>query len=276
MKTIALLALLCAATLAGAAVAAQGAKATQQSLTTDQVIQMVEAGLGEDLIITRLRRDGKAFNLEVEEMLRLKKSGVSDNILKIMVDPKAAIAGADEGERAGSTAPADTTKSEPTGPVSEIGVYYKRASGWVEMLPEVVNWKTGGVLKSIASAGIVKGDVNGIVNGPNSRNSVKTPVEVLIYVPEGTAITEYQLLRLRPKDDRREFRTITGGIMHTSGGATRDLVPFEGKRVAPRMFEVLLPSNLGAGEYGFLAPGSPMSSHASAQLGKIYTFRLLE
>ena len=95
MKTIALLALLqilCTVTLSGAATAAQSATAPQQGLTTDQVIQMVEAGLGEDLIITRLRRDGKAFNLEVEEMLRLKKAGVSDNIIKVMVDPKAQIA----------------------------------------------------------------------------------------------------------------------------------------------------------------------------------------
>jgi hypothetical protein len=100
-------------------------------------------------------------------------------------------------------------------------------------------------------------------------------VEILIYAPEGVAITEYQLLRLRQKGDRREFRTITGGILHASGGATRDLVPFEGKKIAPRTWVVILP-NLGAGEYGFLAPGAVATQHASAQLGKMYTFRLLE
>ena len=36
--------------------------------------------------------------------------------------------------------------------------------------------------------------------------------------PEGTAITEYQLLRLRDAKDGREFRTVTGGVMHVSGG----------------------------------------------------------
>ena len=35
----------------------------------------------------------------------------------------------------------------------------------------MVNWKTGGVIKSIASAGIVKGDVNGHTP-THSRNSV--------------------------------------------------------------------------------------------------------
>jgi hypothetical protein len=28
------------------------------------------------------------------------------------------------------------------------------------------------------------------------------------------AITEYQFLRLRQKDNRREFRTVTGGVLH--------------------------------------------------------------
>jgi hypothetical protein len=82
-------------------------------------------------------------------------------------------------------------------------------------------------------------------------------------------------LRLRQKGDRREFRRVTGGMLHASGGATRDLVPFEGKKIAPRTRIVVLP-NLGAGEYGFLAPGAVSPQHASAQLGKMYTFRLLE
>lgn len=123
--------------------------------------------------------------------------------------------------------------------------------------------------------GVVSGDVNGVIQGSNSRNAVKTPLEFLIYAPEGVAITEYQLLHLRQKSDRREFRTVTGGILHASGGATRDLVPFEGKKIAPRMWTVILP-NIGPGEYGFLPPGAVGSQHAGAQLGKIYTFRLLE
>ena len=142
------------------------------------------------------------------------------------------------------------------------------------MLPEVVNWKTGGVLKSVASAGIVKGDVNGHIPGAHSRNSAVSPVEALIYAPEGIAITEYQLIHLHEQPGSREFRTVTGGVMHVSGGATRDVIPFEGKKVANRTYRVLLPS-LGAGEYGFLPPGA-VTSASSASIGKMYTFRLIE
>jgi hypothetical protein len=139
----------------------------------------------------------------------------------------------------------------------------------------VVNWKSGGVGKSIVTFGVVKGDINGRINGPHSRNPVVGPLEFLIIAPEGVAITEYQFLRLREQKDAREFRTVTGGVFHQSGGATRDLVPFEGKKIAPRTFTVIFPT-LTPGEYGFLPPGAYTSASASAQLGKMYTFRLTE
>ena len=99
-------------------------------------------------------------------------------------------------------------------------------------------------------------------------------MEVFIYASEGVAITEYQLLHLRENKEAREFRTVTGGVMHVSGGATRDLIPFESKKTANRMYKVVLP-NLGAGEYGFLPPGA-FGSASSASMGKMYTFRLIE
>jgi len=155
---------------------------------------------------------------------------------------------------------------------ADIGVYYRRGTGWEEMLPEVVNWKTGGVLKHMATAGFVKGDINGHLNGVHSRNLLTSPTELVIYAPAGVAVTEYQLLHLHENSDSREFRTITGGVMHVSGGATRDVIPFEGRRLAKGVYQVLMP-RLAAGEYGFLAPGAAVSAN-SASIGKIYTFRV--
>jgi len=239
----------------------------QQALNNEAIVKMVKAGLAEELIVSTIQSQPGSYSLGADDLIALKSAGVSEKILAAMVAKS----------KAGTSSPAPAAKEDPAveAPVKEVGVYYKKGGEWVELLPEVVNWRQGGVLKNIATAGLVKGDINGFILGPNSRNSVKTPVEILVYASEGVAITEYQLLRLRPKGDKREFRTVTGGILHASGGATRDLVPFEGKKIAPRTWTVVLP-NLGAGEYGFLAPGAVSSQHAGAQLGKMYTFRLLE
>jgi hypothetical protein len=234
----------------------------QQQLNNESIIKLHKAGLGDDMIVNMVNTQPGQYTVGVDDVVALKQAGVSEKVIAAMMSR--------------GSAPASSQAAAPGGAYpTEIGVYYKKGDHWEEVLPEVVNWKTGGVLKTVATVGVVKGDINGRLNGPNSRNSVRTPLEFLIYASEGVSITEYQLLRLRPQKDGREFRTVTGGVLHVSGGATRDLVPFEGKKAISRTFLITLP-NLGAGEYGFLSPGSAMSSSASAQLGKMYTFHLLE
>ncbi len=62
--------------------------AKSRGLTVDNVLEMVRAGLSEDLIIARIRKEDKATDLTPEEMISLKKAGASDAILKVLLDPK--------------------------------------------------------------------------------------------------------------------------------------------------------------------------------------------
>ena len=60
-------------------------------LTVDGVIAMGQAGLSEDVIIARLRKEDKAFDLSTDDMIRLKKANLSDAVIKVMMDPKTEI-----------------------------------------------------------------------------------------------------------------------------------------------------------------------------------------
>jgi hypothetical protein len=251
--------------------------AQQTALTNDSVVKMVKAQLSDDVVISTIKSQLCVFKVGPDDLIALKQDGVSDKVIAAMVDKSnmgtsagaAAQPAPEPGPAPGATAMA------AAGPVNEVGVYYSKAGAWTDLPPEVVNFKTGGVLKTIGTVGIVKGDVNGHINGLHSPNGLKSPVELLVYVQEGVAITEYQLLRLREQKDSREFRTVTGGVMHVSGGATRDLVPFESKKIAPRTYQIVLP-NLGAGEYGLLPPAGSDATSSSGRIGKIYSFRLIE
>ena len=229
---------------------------------------MVKAGLSDDIVVSTIKSQPASYSTGPDDLIALKGAGVSDKVIAAMMDK-------------GSTAPAVVAPAAAPagpsgpGPVNEVGVYYNKGGAWADPNPEVVNFKTGGVLKSIGTVGIVKGDVNGHVNGEHSRNQLKSPVDILVYTPEGTAITEYQLLRLHDSKDAREFRTVTGGVLHVSGGATRDIVPFESKKIAPRTYEIVLPS-LGSGEFGLLPPTAGDGSGSSGRIGKIYSFRIIE
>ena len=82
-------------------------------------------------------------------------------------------------------------------------------------------------------------------------------------------MTEYQLLHLHTKDNRREFRAVTGGVIHQSGGAVRDSLSFEPRKIADRTWRIRL-DHLSNGEYGLLPPG--ISSASISASGKMFTF----
>jgi hypothetical protein len=237
----------------------------QQPLTNDSVLKLVKANMGDDLIVNMINTQPSTFSLTADDLIALKAAGASDKVISAMVT------------KGSAAAPAGLTTSVPSaaGPVHELGVYYKKADAWQDLEPEVINFKTGGVLKSMATDGLIKGDVNGNIKGAHSKTQITTPVEILIYAQEGVAATEYQLLLLREEKDSREFRTVTGGVFHRSGGASRDAIEFEAKKIAPRTYSLAL-SKLKPGEYGLMPPSSGDATGSTGRLGKLYTFHVIE
>jgi hypothetical protein len=237
----------------------------QEPLTNASIEKMTKAGLGESVIVSMVQNQPGKYDLSPDAIILLKTEGVSEKVLAAMAAKNAAPATA-------AAKPATEAYDD-----LEPGVYFKNKDGvWTIVPTEQVNWKTGGVLKSFASQGIVKGDVNGHLNGKDSQTKLVTPLEILIKAPEGMEATDYQLVRLHVNSDNREFRTKTGGVFHSSGGATRDNIQFEETRVGKHVYTVTIKDKLEANsEYAFLAPGLTNST-ASGSTGKAYTFHFLE
>jgi serine/threonine-protein kinase len=62
---------------------------TDQPLTNDNIIQMMEAKVSPAIILSQIRNSKTAFNLSSQEVIRLSKAGVRENIIEAMRDPKA-------------------------------------------------------------------------------------------------------------------------------------------------------------------------------------------
>src|SRR5690348_3594181 len=130
----------------------------QTLLTNDSIIKMVKAGLGDDIVVSTINAQTGKYDTGPDQLIALKGLGISDKVIGAMVTKMASGGGAP----AASAAPAAT--AAPVAPagaagapmVAEVGVYYKKNDQWTDLPPEVVNFKTGGVLKSIGTAGIVK------------------------------------------------------------------------------------------------------------------------
>ena len=240
----------------------------QQSMNNDGVLKLIKAGLSEDLVVSTINGSPGQYETSADALIALKSGGATDKEISAIVLRSSGVS------PAASNAPAAGPVLPPG--IDSIGVYYKDKSGaWTSLPPEIVNFKTGGFLKSLATDGIVKGDVNGHVEGAHSKTSLTFPVTIAVYVPEGTDIMEYQLLRFREHSDNREFRSVTGGVIHASGGAKRDLLEYKAAKIAPRVFQIVLASALGKGEYGVVPPGSYSSSNMASG-GKVYTVSVIE
>jgi len=267
---------------AGQTAARPKAAAPAKGLTVEDVIKLAKAGLSEDIILQQIRKNGRAFDLSTDQLIALKTANLSDRVLQTMLDPSKADSPAQPPSPPAAAPPPAVSKTAAPAPAAvkhvaaepelptEVGVYARKQGQWAEVPPEIVYWKTGGVLKTIATAGVRHGDVNGHVPGASSHTAFTTPLQLLIVAPEGAALAEYQLIHLRSNKDNREFRTVTGGFLHAQSGSQRDQVEFDGKKVASRVYELSFPATAEPGEYGLLPPSSNSGS------GKIYSFRVKE
>lgn len=240
------------------------AQQLSQRLTNQDVIDMVALGLSDELVLEKIHAvDSTDFDTSVKGLRALKAGKVSDLVIRAMINPHSTPA-------AGGSANSLVSSVHDTGVLpEEVGVYFTRNGQLIQMEPEIVGWKTGGVMKQYATLGIDKQHINGKVMKPRSAVQLSSPIEFFIRTPEGTSATEYQLLRLYEKANRREFRAFTGGVYHASAGAERTAVTFTPEKVSSRTWRIRL-SSLERGEYGFLPPGVAASSIAAS--GKIYAF----
>jgi len=258
----------------------------QQALDNQSVMKLVKAGLSEDLIVTTINSSPGTYDTSANGLIALKKAGATDKVIAaIVVKASGVTTAAPSPATSPESAPGSAATPSPAvvlaqgalpDGVDTVGVYYLDSAGshWQEVPAEVVNFKSGGALKHYASAGLLKGEMAGLVGGNRSRLTLKLPAKFILYVPEGRAPGEYQLLRLHENADSRTFRAANGGIVHDAGGALRDVLEYAPKKIAPRVYLIEIGEEYDRGEYGFLPPSDTAIGKGVPTATKIYSFSL--
>jgi hypothetical protein len=194
-----------AATILGIAALAgaqDASKPGSSGLKVSEIQEMVQAGLSEDLVIAAIRKDNHSFELSPMEMVQLKKSGVSENIIKVMLDPKAPVGSAAPMAMPTQVTPTAVTVSlggaKPSGATPGSGVseeaiaanmnnpdaphdsgiylYTENQNGHLKQMIALERASTQGtktgVLGHMLTYGIVKGKTKAVIQGP--RASIRT------------------------------------------------------------------------------------------------------
>jgi hypothetical protein len=246
-------------------------------INNDTILRMHQAGLGDDLLIQTIQLQPGHYDTAPDDLITLKSAGLSDRVISAM---QAHASGLSLHTAAVRAIPHPNATALG---LDEIGVYYKappnknndRSSDWIELHTERVIFKSAGTIKNILSDGLIGKDMNGHIDGPKSELSLPTGVEILIYAPAGTAAEEYDFLRFVTHKDSREFRTLTGGVLHSESGPARDEVEFHPYKLGPQIYTFTIPVDIEKGEYGILPPGSA-NIQGIAGTGKIFTFSIRE
>jgi hypothetical protein len=285
--------LLCAPVLHGQATSAQEGPLQPNAdlprahfVGNADIVKMAHAGLSDDVILQTIRMQPGHYDTTPDDLIALKSAGLSDKVIAAMQAHGAAPAIHDP-ERATlrsrddlpDTQPAARPSNLPEG-VDEIGVYYKLPSGpqagkWQFLRTERVVFRSGGAVKAALTQGILAKDMYGHIEGGKSPQVLPNGFELLIYTPPGTDGNEYDLLRLRDHKTYREFRTLGGGVLHSTSGPGPDEVDFSPKKIGPQLYTFTIPNDIEKGEYGILPPGSA-NQRGFADTGKIFTFSIIE
>lgn len=249
---------------------AQDPASRPKRLTNQDIISMTQVGLSEDVIIAKIRAasaaggDSIAFDTSVDGLKALKTANVSDAVIKMMINPTAAPAPT----IVAGTAPMTL---DPNLPPPEVGVYWKDGGNFV-LIPgqAVTNAKVGGRAGSFFTDGMRNQHWDATLNGPISSNRVRDRRAVFyIYVPDGASSSDYTLIRLNKKDDRREFQIGSfGGVTGGKSGVKKDKeVEVKAEHVGIRTYKITVEEDLKPGEYGFFM-GAGQSATMSGAMGE--------
>jgi len=266
----------------------QNSPVLSRRLANQDIISMVELGLSEDVVIAKIRSmsavgpDTISFDTSVEGMKALKSANVPDSVIKVMINP------------APPPQPTNVVAStpmtfDPNLPPPEVGVYWKDGTNFVMVQGQALaQTKAGGKAGSFFTDGLRNQHWDAYVEGPTSKNVVKERRPAFyFYVPDGSTSSDYVLIKLNKKGDRREFQVGSfGGISGGKSGVQRDKeVPFKADHIGIRIYRVTLSEDLKPGQYAFFMGTGQSAMMSGARggnrsggvaSGRIYDFSIPE
>src|SRR6201993_1483216 len=138
-------------------------------ITNKDVIDMTAVGLSDDVIIAKIRGAAAGgtlqFDTSVDGLKELKAGKVSDEVLKVMINP------------APPTTPvvvaAAPMTNDPNLPPPEVGVYWKNGSAFTRIEGQAISQaKVGGKAGSMFTYGMRNEHWDAYLNDPQSKNVI--------------------------------------------------------------------------------------------------------
>lgn len=240
--------------------------AVAETLDNNAVITMLDAGLGDEVVIAKIKSSPSNFDLSTDTVIALKQRGVSGPVLAAMITA--------------SAAPAQTAMSldSPDPRVPHASGIYLAGTEKMKRIKSTTTRqaRTSGMLGAMLTGGLSGMRVKAAVNGAKAEVATnETQPTFYFYFDQaaqglgaaGGAVTspsEFSLIQFETKKDKREAVIGSVGIGGAKSGIRdKDQFDFDVNQVAPGVYKVVPSAALKAGEYGFVAGATGAGTNAT-------------
>lgn len=222
-----------------------GSAETSIKNDNDKVIALSQKGLDDDIIIAKIKSAGWKFQLGDDDLVALKKAGVSSKAVAAMLD------------------------------ASVISTAQVAVNGENLEMHTLGQAKVGGRIGHALTANIKSVKEKAFLNAPKAAVTAGASPEITISLPKGDTIDNYILVRMDQKDDRRELEVGSeGGIVGAKTGIRAEAILKTTIQAAgPNTFKLVPAAPLKPGAYIVYVVGS--ADKLKEIYGKGYDFSVL-
>lgn len=231
--------------------------AQQEILTNQSIIDMLELGFTEDIILTKISISKCDFNTEIDALKSLKEKGVNSNIIVAMMKTAKAVLENEENEN-------DAVS----------GIFIKNGAKMIRIHPTIFSGTKTNTLGAALSYGLADAKIKSTMLGTTSNNIINTTLPEFYFFFEqnrnnislsnwwfsvATSPNQFALVKLVSKGKRRELETGKVNIYAgTEVGVSEEAtIKFHITEINEYEYKVVPESPLEpGGEYCFFYQGS--------------------
>jgi hypothetical protein len=289
----------------------KAAPAAPAALTNQDIIKLVQAKLGDDLVVSKIKTSRTRFDTSVDGLIALRQAGVSDRVIALMINPAAEAAappaprttlaatsppepapapapvtlrpGFTPSNAAGTAAPNVTLAAAKSPPrpadpgqaPPNYGVYVQ-FNGELKPLGRVQSKVQLSKLRTVVKNWVPfmreKIDINIPGAHSTSRYEILRP-NFYAYFPPSRDVSKFKLLQAKITGQKYDQRTIANASILFSTEQNQDEVLCDiGPTSVKDLYRISPREDLPSGEFGFVEGNTGSKSTSNIEIIDVYDF----